>query len=224
MQIVKPKQLASKNLKILCYGPSGTGKTYFAGSARNGLMLDLEKGSISAKNQNIDVMPVNSAAEFKEATESIADMDYETIIVDSITRYGEMLFATMKQYYPSKSDSMTLWGEFDTTIRQRTNDLLSFDDKNIIITALEEDLALDGGFPIKYPSLKAKKFKLMLPSLFDLVLYFSPVDGKQCIHIAPSDSHITKNRLSNIVELPELIMEDDELFDVNKIIELITQQ
>ena len=50
MKIIKPKDLVSKNLKILIYGASGTGKTYLAGSVENALVLDLEKGSASVKN------------------------------------------------------------------------------------------------------------------------------------------------------------------------------
>jgi len=111
-KVMKPKDLVSKNLKALLYGKSGIGKTFLAGSVNNALVIDLEKGSASVKNKNIDVAPVSNAGEFREILEYLkTDTKYETIVIDSLTRYGEMLFVALSKMYPDKKDSMKLWGK-----------------------------------------------------------------------------------------------------------------
>ena len=216
---IKPKDLISKNLKALIYGQSGVGKTYLAGSVENALVLDLEKGSASAKNKNIDIITINSASEFKKSIEWAKSQPYDTIVIDSITRYSEMLFVALSKVYPDKRDSMKLWGDFDLYSRQRIEDILAID-KNIIITALEEPVN-DGGMLKKFPMYKANKFKMMLPSYFDLVSHII-VDNESVRNMInePTDDAIGKNRLVEF-GIPNIIKSTDELYDLQKIINKI---
>jgi len=101
---MKPSELISKNIKMLVYGTSSSGKSYFASGADNALVLDLEKGMASAQREDIDILPVNSAREFKEAIEYAAKSDYDTIIIDSLTKYSEMLFIAVKEAYPENNE------------------------------------------------------------------------------------------------------------------------
>jgi len=219
MKIIKPKDLISKNLKILIYGASGTGKTYLAGSVEKGIVLDLEKGSASVKNKNIDVVPIDSAVEFKQVLDEIKNTDYESVVIDSLTRYGEMLFVALTQIYTERKDSMALWQDFDKYSRQRIEDILSIN-KNIIVTCLEEQVN-DGGILIKHPMYKASKFKFMLPSYFDLVgRLIKDDDGKRQLVLEPTSDAIGKNRLVDF-GIPNRISEDDELYDLQAIINKI---
>jgi len=194
MKIIKPKDLISKNLKILIYGASGTGKTYLAGSVEKGIVLDLEKGSASVKNKNIDVAPIDSAVEFKQVLEEIKETNYESIVIDALTRYGEMLFVALTQVYTERKDSMALWQDFDKYSRQRIEDILAIS-KNIIVTCLEEQVN-DGGILVKHPMYKASKFKFMLPSYFDVVARIvKDDDGKRQLVLEPTSDAIGKNRL-----------------------------
>jgi len=223
LQIVKPKDLVAKNLKALIYGKSGIGKTYLAGSVKDALVLDLEKGSASVKNKDIDVVPIANAKEFKEVLEYLkTDTKYKTIVVDSITRYAEMLYVALTKLYPDKKDSMKLWGDFDVVSRQRLEDLLQIE-KNIIVTALEEDVN-DGGFLRKYPMYKASKFKMMIPSYFDLVSHLViDEQGNRMMINEPTQDAIGKNRLVGF-GIPNVISSNEELYDMQKIIDRIKME
>ncbi len=217
---IKPKDLIAKNLKALLFGKSGIGKTYLAGSVKNALVLDLEKGSASVKNKDIDVVPINDAGEFRKVLEYLKeDTQYETIVIDSLTRYGEMLFVALSKMYPDKKDSMKLWGDFDTVSRQRLEDILQLN-KNIIVTCLEEDI-IDGGTLKKFPMYKANKFKMMIPSYFDFVGHLVvDSEGHRILISEPTEDSIGKNRLKDF-GIPNVIKDTEELYDMQKIINKI---
>jgi adenosyl cobinamide kinase/adenosyl cobinamide phosphate guanylyltransferase len=217
---MKPSELISKNIKMLVYGTSSSGKSYFASGADNALVLDLEKGMASAQRDDIDILPVNSAREFKEAIEYAAKSDYDTIIIDSLTKYSEMLFIAVKEAYPDPKQSMLMWMNFDAAIRSRVTEILAID-KHIIFTTLVEDVVTEDGWTQRYPMLKAKKFKMMVTSFFDLVLYIDVEDNERKIHLRPGSDYVAKNRLANKVDLPDVIGESDKLFNAQEIINKI---
>lgn len=217
MKVMKPKDLISKNAKILIYANSGVGKTYLAGSCSNAIILDLESGSASAKNKDIDVLPINNAKEFKDALNWIKKQDkYETVIIDSLTRYSEMLFIALKSLYPDRKDSIVLWQDFDVYSRKRIEEILSIN-KNIIVTLLEEPVN-DNGALKKYPMYRANKFKMMLPSYFDLVSHIIIDDeGHRVMVNESTNDAIGKNRLISF-GVPNSIKESDKLYDIQNIL------
>lgn len=200
------------------------GKTYFSGSAKKAVILDIELGSTSAKNQEIDVVPIHSVADFRDSINYLKkDKEYDTVITDSLTRYSEKLYVVIKSIYPEISDSMKVWLEFDVAMRTKVDELLSLD-KNVIMNCLVEDVVTESGFVQKYPFIKSSKFKQMLTSFFDLVLYFDIEDGRRCYRTVSTDKFVAKNRLSNIVKLPEVVYGDEELFDVQKLMDYIKSE
>ena len=223
MTILKPSELIAKNVKMLVYGNSSSGKSYFASGADNAVVLDLEKGMASSQRDDIDIIPINNAFEFKEAILYASGSDYDTIIVDSLTKYSEMLFVAVKEMYPEARDSMQLWLQFDAAMRARVTEILAID-KHIIFTALAENEVTESGWAQRYPMLKAKKFKQMLTSFFDLVLYLDVNKNKRQIHLRPGSDFVAKNRYENKVKLPDIIEESDELFNAQKIIDKIKEE
>jgi len=86
---------------------------------------------------------------------------------------------------------------------------------------LVEDVVTEDGWTQRYPMLKAKKFKMMVTSFFDLVLYIDIEDGERKIHLRPGSDYVAKNRLANKVDLPDVIGESDKLFNAQEIINKI---
>jgi phage nucleotide-binding protein len=222
MKIVKPKDLIRKNVKCLIYGKSGTGKTYFStGGGSKTLVLDLEGGSTSAQS-DVDVIRITSPKEFKEAIEYAKnESKHENLVIDSLTRYSEMLYVAVKNHFTDPKKSMQMWMHFDYILRERNEEIWSIN-KHVIMIALEELHEAELGTFISFPSVKAKKFKDLLPSYPDLVLYATVQDKKRKIVSAPLDSATTKNRLPNYV--PDIIEEDSELFNFYKLVENIKNE
>jgi hypothetical protein len=221
IQLHKAGDTANKQIKLLLWGASGCGKTRFSTGFDDGFVIDYESGTASAANKDITVYNAKTARNFTEAIEHMIEneSEYSTVIVDSLTVYGEKLFLALKQMYPEKKDGMNLWSDFDYHLRQKHDELLNLN-QDIITITLEENI-IENMVAKKFLMLKAKKFKETIPAQYDLVGYIGFNDeGKRFIDFKGTDERIGKNRYSDI-GLPDLITEDDELFSAKAIFEFI---
>lgn len=95
-----PVSEVSNSVNMLLYGDSGTGKTVFAGSGREGgkndLILDIEGGTLSAarSNSKANAIKVTSYEQLLEIIEAIEeDPDrFEWIIIDTITKLQDLIW------------------------------------------------------------------------------------------------------------------------------------
>ena len=93
MTVTKAKNVIDNQIKVLIYGKSGVGKTRFATSSDNSIVVDFERGLGSALNKDIDVLECKNASDFTEALEYLdKDESHDTVIVDSFTEYGRNNF------------------------------------------------------------------------------------------------------------------------------------
>lgn len=81
---------ATPYLNLLLYGPSGAGKTTFAGSAKKVLFIDVEQGTTALAAQGRRDIDVWSISEFEEIWETYEHLrrnpaDYDTVAIDSYT-------------------------------------------------------------------------------------------------------------------------------------------
>ena len=214
--VKKPSDIRKKSMKMLLYGKSGLRKTTFATNnpTYKTLVLDLEAGTGGLEDkENIDIIPIEDVTKFKNVLEALKeDCPYDLVVVDSFTKYSEMLYAVLTKIYPEKKDSMLLWNTLDIKFRQYYDLLLKLN-ANVIIIALEELYAPEG-FPyaIRYPMIKAKKFKEYMPSQADIVAYVNvDKDNVRTIYIEPSREYVSKNRFEKFFKI-DRIKQDDELF------------
>ena len=201
VEIEKASNAKSKNIKAIIYGKSATEKTRYAcNGIKKGIIIDIENGLASTENiEDLDRINVNSAYEFTEALEYVMKNQdkYETLIIDSFSAYGELLFLALSDKFPDKKDGMNKWGTFDEISRRRFADIFALN-MNVILIFLEEQVSLDTGFIASFPSYKAKKFKEGMLASPSIVLHSEKhKDGYITYDIIGSNEAVAKNRFYN---------------------------
>ena len=109
-----------QKVNILCYGESGTGKTYMMQTADKPLILSAEKGLLSLADVDLPVYEIKSRDQLNEAYDWLsgskeAKDKYDVICIDSISEVAEMLLAEEKEAtkdgraaYGNMADLMTV--------------------------------------------------------------------------------------------------------------------
>jgi hypothetical protein len=224
IQITTAKKTVHNQIKCLIFGNSGTGKTQFSTGFDKGIVMDFESGLASASNPDIAAINCKTARDFTESLIAIEESGdaYDTVIVDSLTSYGEKVWIALKSIYNDPSMGMRLWAEYDSTARTKVDELLGID-KDIVVTMLEENI-IENMVSRQNIAFKAKKYTSTIPSLFDLVGHMGfNEEGKRVIDFKGNDQRVGKNRYSNI-GLPDIITEDDELFSADAIFKFIRER
>jgi hypothetical protein len=105
MAVAKPSAIVElededESINLLVHGESGAGKTPFAGSAKNGLLIATEKGTISAQRRGstMELWKVKNWLDFKKAKKYLEDcakdkdgIPYDWVSIDSGTMAQTML-------------------------------------------------------------------------------------------------------------------------------------
>jgi AAA domain len=99
MNITKPGQ--NSHLKALIFGPYGSGKTHFLGTAQldertaPALYMDFEGGGQTLSGLDIDVVSIHSWDDFNEVyAELVKGTEYKTLLLDSLSETH--IFALME--------------------------------------------------------------------------------------------------------------------------------
>ena len=137
---------------MIISGKSGTGKTWYALTAPRPLaILDLEGGSLvyhskSTLFEAFDRLQTRSIQEIEAAVKSLeSDTHYQSIVIDPITIYYELLQEAYqeKRILKSKNDDAALamkdWGDIKKRYKSLLTRLINLD-KNIIIITREKDV------------------------------------------------------------------------------------
>jgi len=179
-------------LNILLYGDPGVGKTYLCGTAEDHektspvLLIDIEGGTKTIRNRNIDVLSARSLNDVQKIYNTLVkaekDMYYQTVILDSLTELQKLdMRFVMKQAKdkakdPDKVDidvpSQREWG---ITLNHTRAIVRGFRDLpcNTIITCLAHETMDDNGnLAGVFPSVPGKA-KAEVPGFMDIVGYYS---------------------------------------------------
>lgn len=153
MKITNTESIGAATPKILIIGESGVGKTRLAAtikeptlivSAEAGLLslsgckIDVADISINDKGEMIsrDMRPDRLAEVFKYLQTDEAKKKYKVIYVDSITEICQCLYDKLKVKYPSKSDSLNLFGELAEKMRLTIKAFRDLPDYAVVMTCL----------------------------------------------------------------------------------------
>lgn len=156
----KPAGDTPKRLKMLVYGPSGTGKTTLGLSVPHPVVVDLEGGTDWYKERfDFSVMHAESADEVMQAVDwlRVNTHPYRTLVIDPITVFWESLQKQWSDVFLKRAQNSAgyrheyfdlgpkEWGTIKGQLRQFNRHLFSLD-MNVLLTAREKPLYKEGAF------------------------------------------------------------------------------
>ena len=163
LPIVKPS-VVMKHLKILVYGSPGAGKTVFAATANDdkhtspALLIDLEGGTLSIADKDIDVVRITEFKQFNEVYEYLRNgSQYKTVIIDSLTEVQKLnMYEILQQAVatnPARDPDMPRIDEWGKSVEQMRKLVRYFRDlpMHVIMTALAQEVRdeRDGSITVK---------------------------------------------------------------------------
>jgi hypothetical protein len=209
-KIRKPHELnVVTTLKSLIYGQPGLGKTTFALSAPNPVLLDFDNGvhRVNSMHQT-DTLQIES---WDDVLKELADgtfNSYGTLVIDTAGKMLDYLSAYIIRKNPKMGKSngaLTLQGygerksEFSAFIKK-----ISIMGKHIIFVAHEKE-EKDGDVNYKRPEVGGSSGNDLYKEL-DLIGYMEAIGKKRTISFLPQEKYYAKNAcgLNETIELPEL--------------------
>lgn len=198
-----------KNVRIMIYGQSGTGKTTFALSSKNTLLLDFDNGVHRLESQHrTDVVQVQN---FKDVLDVLEEdlSAYDTIVVDTI---GKMLDYIVVHVCGQKQPRIQDWGMINKAFAD-FNRTLYHSGKNVVYVA-HRDVRKEGDENVFVPALREKSYSSIVADI-DLLGYLEMTDKGRTITFNPT----TRNDGKNTCQLPGQIIIPNVAGKSNKSIE-----
>lgn len=205
-------------LKILLYGPSGTGKTSLASTASTVeelspiLYIDLERGTApTAKYGDLDNMIIVQPASYKEFADLLVkiggakDKPFKTVIIDTIDRLQELIKVHFTALNPK--DSFAMWAATYDRVLDLVNKIAFDLSLNIIcITHESREVTETERLSLIGPAFEGKQSFKKLPSIFDLIgrMTWEDVGDNEeenlvvVLNVKSSSSILTKTRFDNM--------------------------
>ena len=209
-KIKKPHELSVQtNIKALIYGQPGIGKTTFALSAPQPVLLDFDNGvhRVNALHQT-ETLQVES---WQDVIDVMADGSlnaYQTIVIDTAGKMLDAMGAFLIKNNPKlgkANGALTLQGygerkgEFTNFIKR-----ISQMGKHIIFVAHEKEEKEGDGKYIR-PEVGGSSGNDLYKEL-DLIGYMEAIGTKRTISFLPQEKYYAKNAcgLNETIQLPEL--------------------
>ncbi len=195
VEITKYKPTQHK-IKALIYWSSGAGKTVFSSTAPKPLFISAEGGLLSIQRE-VDRIEIRKFADLQQAFKIVSEgVDYETIIIDSISEINEIIKNEIEK---TKGRQMEIQdrGILSKRIRwilQGFRDL----DYHILLIAQEEEQKDNDKIHKVIPSLNWKS-ATTIAYFMDIVAYISvQADWTRLIQTLSDPKLLTKDRTGKI--------------------------
>jgi phage nucleotide-binding protein len=204
LKIIKADELKRQlTLNMLIYGAPGVGKTTFCSTAPKPLIIDLENGSLALIGKSVDIAQVDTLDDAREAIKYALENGYQTVVIDSITRYAELLLEEILRENKRETARIQDWGEVVKRIKKLIWTLQG-QNINTIFVALEAE-EKDEDIIVKRPAVPGQ-LKTAIPAIVDIVGYMRVLkDNKRVISVKPSPKWYAKDRSG---KLPEDVVPD----------------
>ena len=209
-KIRKPHELSVQtNIKALIYGQPGIGKTTFALSAPQPILLDFDNGvhRVQSVHQK-DTLQIESWQDVLDEMQAGTFNGYQTIIIDTAGKMLDYLGAWLISKNPKlgkTNGALSLQGygerkgEFSGFIKR-----LSTMGKHIIFLAHEKEEKEGEGKYVR-PEVGGSSGNDLYKEL-DLIGYMEAIGKKRTISFLPQEKYYAKNAcgLNETIELPDL--------------------
>lgn len=171
IQIKNTAEVTVNGIKVVVYGPAGSGKTTLCGTAPNPIILSAESGLLSLRRQVLPYIEIDSYSALEEAYSWVmgskeADQ-FETICLDSLSEIGEVVLADLKKRH---KDPRQAYGEVQDQMLDLIRNFRDMPGKNVCFACKEEDNK-DGqtGLISFRPMMPGTKLPNQVPYFFDEV-------------------------------------------------------
>lgn len=180
--------MVAPRLKVFVYGPFRTKKTLFSGSFPKPYFFDFDDGMVTLMGKDIEydtfinsspLKPTAIRAAQKQLEKLKKDCPYETIVIDSLTAFGDFALdeVLLAKGRPGGVPQQDDWLPQMTIIRNFIYEVLALK-KNTVVICHEQATKneISGGLTVT--PLITGKLASKLPTLFDLVFHAENVRQK----------------------------------------------
>jgi len=188
-----------KNVRMMIYGQSGTGKTTFAVSSGNALLLDFDNGVHRLEREHRpDTVQVKS---FQDALDVLQEdlSAYNTVVVDTV---GKMLDYIIIHICANRQPKIQDWGRINQAFSD-FNRALYHSGKNVVYVA-HRDVRKEGDENVFVPAIREKSYSSIVADI-DLLGYLEMTAKGRTLTFNPS----TRNDGKNTCKLPGAILVPD---------------
>lgn len=203
-------------LNVLVYGAPGVGKTSFGATAPKPIIINLEDGIQSISDQEIDIVDAKTIQDFGDAIKYSLANGFETIVIDSLTRYSELKIKQLVEDDPrAKTPQIQHWGQLISTTKEMIW-YLQGQKINVVLICLEKEIEHEGEV-VKRPSL-AGKLAQSVSGIVDVVGYqYADRKGDRKLSINPNSKWYAKHRVPKDKKIdhdldPDFMVLKDALF------------
>jgi len=160
-----------QHVKMLCYGDSGTGKTYLCRTAPRPVIISAEQGLLSLADVDIPVLEVRTLADVEEAYKHVAaSKEYDTICIDSLSDLAESLLLELKED-PKFRDPRQAYGQMADEMSRLTRMFRDIPNKHVYVIAKQIRVSDEAtGAQTYEPMIPGKSFAANVSYFFDLVV------------------------------------------------------
>lgn len=201
MPIIKKNDvMPERPVIILLYGTPGTGKTSLAGTAKNPILIDTDRGADRACTR-IDTLMASKWMDIENEKEAIKT--YDTVILDTCKSCLDEYISdyVVSQNYKLKTNGLKRFGEMADKFKDFVNFLRQ--NQSDIIFVCHDKEQVEGDIVKHSPECTGQSKDLLL-RIADQVGYITMVNGQRTIVFDPTDTTVGKN----VAQIPPMTIPD----------------